>query len=154
MQVFCPLPICWGLDTGWNHTFGECWVRKLGNSMCTCPIGHRPIAHEGVLPRSHPRLLSSQLKYQIDPSNPLYGQRGAYTPEYRAKYKHLRGGAPSHVPWTGGVMGATVDLNVKWTTGLEGMRSSKGHELTNWRAWEGPGTYEKRLAKRRRRPIS
>ncbi|KAL1514694.1 hypothetical protein AB1Y20_003781 [Prymnesium parvum] len=23
--VFCPLPICWGLDTGWNHTFGECW---------------------------------------------------------------------------------------------------------------------------------
>lgn len=21
--VFCPEPVCWGLDTGWNHTFGE-----------------------------------------------------------------------------------------------------------------------------------
>ena len=19
--------MCWGLDTGWNHTFGECWLR-------------------------------------------------------------------------------------------------------------------------------
>ena len=24
--VFCPMPICWGLDTGWNHTFGECCI--------------------------------------------------------------------------------------------------------------------------------
>ena len=21
--TFCNLPVCWGLDTGWNHTFGE-----------------------------------------------------------------------------------------------------------------------------------
>lgn len=26
------------------------------------------------------------------------------------------------------------------------MRSSTGDELTNWRAWEAPGVYEKRLA--------
>ena len=42
-----------------------------------------------------------------------------------------------------------VDLSVRWTTGVEGMRSTSGEELTNWRAWEPAGTYEGRLAKRR-----
>ena len=114
--VFCPLPVCWGLDTGWNHTFGECW-----------------------------------LKYQQDPSHPLYGQRGRYTDEYRARHRHVRTGPPTHVPWTGGVIGGTFNPSIKWTTGVEGMRSSQGDELTNWRAWEAPGLYEKRLAQRRRR---
>ena len=27
--TFCALPVCWGLDTGHNHTFGECWLRRL-----------------------------------------------------------------------------------------------------------------------------
>ena len=27
--TYCPLPVCWGLDTGHNHTFGECWLRRL-----------------------------------------------------------------------------------------------------------------------------
>jgi len=27
--TFCGLPICWGLDTGNNHTYGECWLRRL-----------------------------------------------------------------------------------------------------------------------------
>ena len=27
---------------------------------------------------------------------------------------------PTHVPWTGGVLGAAVDLTVKWETGLDG----------------------------------
>ena len=27
--TFCGVAVCWGLDTGWNHTFGECWLRKL-----------------------------------------------------------------------------------------------------------------------------
>ena len=27
--TFCPLPVCWGLDTGHNHTYGECWLRRL-----------------------------------------------------------------------------------------------------------------------------
>ena len=117
--VFCPLPVCWGLDTGWNHTYGECW-----------------------------------LKYQADPSHPLYGQRGQYTAEYRRKHARVRTGPPTHVPWTGGVIGGTVDLSVKWSTGIEGMRSSAGHELTNWRAWEPAGSYEKRLAKRKKGQIN
>ena len=35
--VFCPLPICWGLDTGWNHTYGECWLKyqkDTANPLC------------------------------------------------------------------------------------------------------------------------
>ena len=27
--TFCGLPVCWGLDTGHNHTYGECWLRRL-----------------------------------------------------------------------------------------------------------------------------
>ena len=27
--TFCGLPVCWGLDTGHNHTFGEFWLRRL-----------------------------------------------------------------------------------------------------------------------------
>ena len=43
---------------------------------------------------------------------------------------------PTHVPWTGGVMGVVVDLSIQWETGLEGMRSSKGDSEVLWRAWE------------------
>ena len=111
--VFCPLPICWGLDTGWNHTFGECW-----------------------------------LKWQADITRPLFGQRGSYSDEFRNKHRAVRGGPPSHVPWTGGVIGgAPWDRSVKWTTGPEGMTSTKGEALTNWRAWEPPGSYSRRCKK-------
>ena len=51
---------------------------------------------------------------------------------------------PSHVPWTGGVMGARVDLSNRWETGPEGMRSSKGDSLVNWRAWESAAENLKR----------
>ena len=83
-----------------------------------------------------------------------WGQRGQYTAEYREKHKRVGvqwhyPRPPSHVPWTGGVIGAVLDPSIVWTTGVEGMRSSKGDELTNWRAWEAPGEYEKRLARRR-----
>ena len=45
---------------------------------------------------------------------------------------------PTHVPWTGGVMGtATTYPRVTWTTDLEGaMTSSTGEGLVPWRAWE------------------
>lgn len=33
-------------------------------------------------------------------------------------------------------MGAVIDPDVKWETGLEGMRSSKGDSEVFWRAWE------------------
>ena len=116
---FCYLPVCWGLDNAHNHTFGECW-----------------------------------LKYQPNLAAVIWGQRGQYTAEYREKHKRVGvqwhyPRPPSHVPWTGGVIGAVLDPSIVWTTGVEGMRSSKGDELTNWRAWEAPGEYEKRLARRR-----
>ena len=112
--VFChSKPQCWSLDTGNWHGFGECW-----------------------------------LKWQADPAHPLYGQRGKFTEEFRYKHRnaHKTGrnpdgtprnlSVPSHVPWTGGVMGAKVDLSVHWETGLEGMKSSLGESTVLWRAWE------------------
>ena len=51
---------------------------------------------------------------------------------------------PTHVPWTGGVLGTKVDLSVKWETGLDGMKSSKGDSTVLWRAWE---SYEQNLAR-------
>jgi len=63
------------------------------------------------------------------------------------KHRYVRTGPPTHVPWTGGVIGGTIDRSVKWVTGPEGMRSSHGDELTNWRAWEEPGAYERRCKK-------
>ena len=44
---------------------------------------------------------------------------------------------PTHVPWTGGVMGTRVDLSVRWETGVDGgMTSSRGESNVQWRAWE------------------
>lgn len=72
-----------------------------------------------------------RLKYQADPVHALYGQRGAYTSEYRQKHRYVRTGPPSHVPWTGGIIGGPpTDTSVSWTTGIEGMKSSRGEELT------------------------
>lgn len=127
--VFCALPHCWSADNGNTHLFGECW-----------------------------------LKWQSDPSHPLYGQRGKYTEEYRRRNrdKHVNGNyptdkisteimkrfgivpgsrrnltVPSHVVWTGGVMGASVDLSVQWTTDADGtMRSSAGDVVVDYRPWE------------------
>ncbi|XRB07830.1 apple domain-containing protein [Pycnococcus provasolii] len=120
--VFChTLPYCWALDTGHVHAFGECW-----------------------------------LKHQTDPTNPLYGQRGKFTDEFRKTHAnaHKTGlmpdgtprnlSVPTHVPWTGGIMGAVVDLSIKWETGLDGMRSSAGESEVLWRAWE---TREQNLAR-------
>lgn len=112
--VFCnTFPQCWSLDTGNWHGFGECW-----------------------------------LKWQADTAHPLYGQRGAFTAEFREKHRnaHKTGknpdgtprnlSVPTHVPWTGGVMGVRVDQTVRWQTGLDGMQSSSGETNVQWRAWE------------------
>ena len=120
--VFCGAkPYCWSLDTGNWHGPGECW-----------------------------------LKWQANPKQPLYGQRGKFTEEFRRKHAnaHKTGrmpdgsprnlSVPTHVPWTGGVMGQRVDLSIKWETGLEGMKSSKGESTVLWRAWE---TWEQNLAR-------
>ena len=41
-------------------------------------------------------------------------------------------------------MGIKVDHSIKWTTGLEGMKSSTGESSVLWRAWE---SYEQNLAR-------
>ena len=107
--VFCNTsPQCWSLDTGNWHGFGECW-----------------------------------LKWQADPTHPLYGQRGRFTADFRKKHAnaHKTGknpdgtprnlSVPTHVPWTGGIMGTTVDRSVQWETGLDGMRSSNGDSVSS-----------------------
>lgn len=129
--VFCYMPHCWSADNGNTHLFGECW-----------------------------------LKWQTDPVHPLYGQRGRYTDDFRRvnRDKHLNGFYPSekdkasveamrpfgiipgsrrnltvptHVSWTGGVIGAKVDLSVQWTTGADGtMKSSAGDVVVDYRPWE------------------
>ena len=111
--TFCNAPVCWGLDTGWNHTFGECWLRHM-----------RP-AEDGT------------------PAAPTFGQRGAYGAEYRQKMLRTRkacttdlpGGLsegwscpPTHVPWTSGTLGAKPDLSVKWQTG-GGWGNMRIHQL-------------------------
>ena len=105
--------MCWGLDTGWNHTFGECWLR------------HTRPAEDGT------------------PAAPTFGQRGAYGAEYRQKMLRTRkacttdlpGGLsegwscpPTHVPWTSGTIGAKPDLSVKWQTG-GGWGNMRIHQL-------------------------
>ena len=112
--VFCYLPHCWSLDNGNTHTFGECW-----------------------------------LKWQANAAHPLYGQRGKYTEKFRRAHwrLHLTGTMPdgsprnltppTHVPWTGGVLGARFDSALVWTTDMGGMMSSSaGETLVPWRAWE------------------
>ena len=44
---------------------------------------------------------------------------------------------PTHVAWMGGVMGATVDPSVQWSTDADGtMRSSAGETIVDYRPWE------------------
>lgn len=74
---------------------------------------------------------------------------GRYSDEFREVHKdaHKTGtnpdgtarnlSVPMHVPWTAGVMGASVDLSIKWETGLEGMRSSVGARGSNLRSLRG-----------------
>ena len=128
--VFCYMPHCWSADNGNTHLFGECW-----------------------------------LKWQTNPSAPLYGQRGRYSEQFRKNNagKHLSGVYPSdkasldamkpfgivpgskrnltvptHVAWTGGVLGAKVGYPaVTWETGADGgMRSSSGEVVVDYRPWE------------------
>ena len=81
------------------------------------------------------------LKWQANPKQPLYGQRGRYSDEFRKRHMHAHRHnnltVPTHVPWAGGVMGVRVDLSVTWETGADGgMRSSSGEVVVDYRPWE------------------
>ena len=44
---------------------------------------------------------------------------------------------PTHVAWTGGVIGARVDLSIQWETDADGsMKSSAGDVIVDYRPWE------------------
>ena len=146
--VFCYMPHCWSADNGNTHLFGECW-----------------------------------LKWQANPKHPLFGQKGRYTDEFRRRNadKHLNGKypderdraaveamrpfgiipgsrrnltVPTHVPWTGGVLGTTVDLSVTWETGADGgMRSSTGDTIVDYRPWENRAQNLKRGVKPEQIPL-
>lgn len=36
--TFCGYPACWGLDTGWNHTFGEWCAHKPDRPCSRCRL--------------------------------------------------------------------------------------------------------------------
>lgn len=80
------------------------------------------------------------MKWQADPKHPLYGQRGKYADDFRRKHMHAHRHnnltVPTHVAWAGGIMGANVDLTETWETSLEGMKSSKGEFVVEYRPWE------------------
>jgi hypothetical protein len=134
--------------------------RRPCNSWVFCPLPHCWSADNG---NTH-LFGECWLKWQSDPSRPLYGQRGRYTDEYRRRNadKHLNGQyptdansaklmapfgivpgsrrnltVPTHVVWIGGVMGAPADTSIRWTTDADGtMRSSAGEVVVDYRPWE------------------
>merc|ERR1712216_551353 len=94
--TFCGLPVCWGLDSGWNHTFGECWLRHL------------------------------EPDHAASPTLKDFGQRGKYTEEFRQKHMNVRPECadkskpwacpPTHVAWTSGSFGSKTD-SAEYQTG-------------------------------------
>jgi hypothetical protein len=93
--TFCGLPVCWGLDTGHNHTFGECWLRKLKDKDLRANSSWR-----------------QRGRYHVEW---LKRHRRA-----RAGCKHNERWAcsPTHVPWTSGALGGVpYEGSEQWVTG-------------------------------------
>lgn len=88
--------MCWGLDTGWNHTFGECWLRRLDDASKPT-FGQR-----GVYAASYrQKMLHARKACTVD--RPGGMSEGWSCP-------------PTHVPWTSGSINAKPDLTLKWQT--------------------------------------
>lgn len=94
--TFCGYPVCWGLDTGWNHTFGECWLRHL-DDPAKPTFGQR--GAYGAEYRQ--KMLHTRSKCVEDKPGGM--SEGWSCP-------------PTHVPWTSGSLGVKPDLSVKWQT--------------------------------------
>jgi hypothetical protein len=91
--TFCGLPVCWGLDSGWNHTFGECWLRSFVD------VQEQTFGQRGKLTAA----------YRAKHMNTRPTCRTART---------WHACPPTHVPWTSGSLGGpSVDLSVKYQTG-------------------------------------
>ncbi|KAL1515008.1 hypothetical protein AB1Y20_004079 [Prymnesium parvum] len=95
--TFCGLPVCWGLDTGWNHTFGECWLRFFEDPSKPT-FGQR-----GALSAEYRRKFLHTRRACVD------DQPGGMSPGWACP--------PTHVPWTSGSIGGPpLDLKTKWET--------------------------------------
>ena len=96
--TFCGYPVCFGLDTGWNHTHGECWLRKLEDP--TKPT----FGQRGEYTMRYRRKMLRTRRSCTDINTP-----GGMSPGWVCP--------PTHVPWTSGSLGARPDLATKWSTG-------------------------------------
>jgi len=96
--TFCGSPVCWGLDTGWNHTYGECWLRVL-------PDPAQPtFGQRGVFEMRYRNKMLKTRKPCTSIDTP-----GGLSPNWSCP--------PTHVPWTSGSVGVKADLSTKWSTG-------------------------------------
>ena len=107
--TFCGVSVCFGLDTGWNHTYGECWLRKL-DDPAKPTFGQR-----GSYSVRYRRRMLRTRKTCNDFETP-----GGMSPGWACP--------PTHVPWTSGSVGVKADLSKKWQTG-GGWGNMRIHEL-------------------------
>ena len=93
--TFCGLPVCWGLDHGWNHTYGECWLRVVGDPLkLNTTFGQRG-------------RLSHTFRVKHVKTRPACEANHTW---------HTC--PPTHVPWTSGSLGGpSVDRGAKFETG-------------------------------------
>jgi hypothetical protein len=96
--TFCGYPVCFGLDTGWNHSYGECWLRELADASQPT-FGQRG----KYSMRYRTRMLRTR-KSCTSVETPGGQSAGWACP-------------PTHVPWTSGSVGVKADLTTKWQTG-------------------------------------
>jgi hypothetical protein len=96
--TFCAYPVCWGLDTGWNHTFGECWLRYL-EDPAKPTFGQR-----GAYALEYRQKMLHTRKACTSIDTP-----GGQSPDWSCP--------PTHVPWTSGSIGVSADLGTRWETG-------------------------------------
>ena len=91
--TFCGLPVCWGLDTGHNHTYGECWLRRLKDVQANSSF------------RQRGKYTAQWLK-QHRRSRP-----GCKSNQFWAC-------SPTHVPYTSGALGGPAhDPSAQFVTG-------------------------------------
>lgn len=93
--TFCGLPVCWGLDTGHNHTFGECWLRRLSEAQ----------AYSNSSFRQRGKYTDQWLK-QHRRARPTCKQNEPWAC------------SPTHVPYTSGALiGPVHDPKARYVTG-------------------------------------
>ena len=107
--TFCGSPVCFGLDTGWNHTFGECWLRELEDK--TKPT----FGQRGKYSMRYRTKMLRTRKTCHDIATP-----GGLSPGWACP--------PTHVPWTSGSINVPADPTRKWQTS-GGWGNMRIHEL-------------------------